>query len=87
LLAAVASQVAVDRERRLIERDREQQRSARAGTARPPARPPAPLQGAAVAAVSQAEGVGGDFYNFIRLPELGDAGDVVHGFGQRSSWR
>lgn len=91
LLAAVASQVAASIEnQRLIERDREQQRLRRemelardlqARLLKPR------YQGAADVAAhcEQAEGVGGDFYNFIRLPEhrlgvmLGDVSS--HGYG------
>lgn len=91
LLAAVASQVAASIEnQRLIERDREQQRmrfelelarDLQVRLLKPR------YQGAADVAARclQAEGVGGDFYNFIRLPEhrlgvmLGDVSS--HGFG------
>jgi phosphoserine phosphatase RsbU/P len=90
LLAAVASQVAASIEnQRLIESDREQQRLRRemelardlqARLLKPR------YQGAADVAAhcEQVEGVGGDFYNFIRLPEhrlgvmLGDVSS--HGY-------
>ena len=90
LLAAVASQVAASIEnQRLIERDRERQRvrhelelarDLQLRLLKPR------YQGAADIAAHclQAEGVGGDFYNFIRLPEhrlgvmLGDVSS--HGF-------
>ena len=91
LLAAVASQVAASIEnQRLIERDREQQRVRRelelARDLQVRLLKPR-YQGAADVAARclQAEGVGGDFYNFIRLPEhrlgvmLGDVSS--HGFG------
>ena len=91
LLAAVASQVAASIEnQRLIERDREQQRLRRelelARDLQLRLLKPR-YQGAAdiAARCLQAEGVGGDFYNFIRLPEhrlgvmLGDVSS--HGFG------
>lgn len=91
LLAAVASQVGASIEnQRLIERDRERQRvSHELELARDlQLRLLKPrYQGAADVAAHclQAEGVGGDFYNFIRLPEhrlgvmLGDVSS--HGFG------
>lgn len=91
LLTAVASQVAASIEnQRLIERDREQQRVRRemelAGDLQVRLLKPR-YQGAAdvAARCEQIEGVGGDFYNFIRLPEhrlgvmLGDVSS--HGFG------
>jgi sigma-B regulation protein RsbU (phosphoserine phosphatase) len=91
LLAAVASQVAASIEnQRLIERDQERRRvSHELELARDlQLRLLKPrYQGAAdvAARCHQAEGVGGDFYNFIRLPEhrlgvmLGDVSS--HGFG------
>ena len=91
LLTAVASQVAASIEnQRLIERDREQQRVRRemelARDLQVRLLKPR-YQGAAdvAARCQQVEGVGGDFYNFIRLPEhrlgvmLGDVSS--HGFG------
>ncbi len=91
LLSAVASQVAASIEnQRLFERDREQQRVRRelelAHDLQLKLLKPR-YQGAADVAARclQAEGVGGDFYNFIRLPEhrlgvmLGDVSS--HGFG------
>ena len=90
LLSAVASQVAASIEnQRLIERDRVQQRLRRelelARDLQVKLLKPR-YQGAADVAARclQAEGVGGDFYNFIRLPEhrlgvmLGDVSS--HGF-------
>jgi sigma-B regulation protein RsbU (phosphoserine phosphatase) len=91
LLAAVASQVGASIEnQRLIEGDREQQRVRRelelARELQVRLLKPR-YQGAADVAARcvQAEGVGGDFYNFIRLPEhrlgvmLGDVSS--HGYG------